>query len=131
MKRSLFTGTAWILVTFPLLASAVTNLIPCGTDATGGHLCKFSDIFTLGNNIVKFALVDLAIPLAIITFVAAGLKYILHPTNEGKQKEAKALFWDAFLGFAIALSAYLLIKGLITLAVGSTDSGKAIINIFN
>lgn len=87
----------------PAFVSAQALEIPCrGSD------CTFSDLFVLGNRILKL-LVILAIPIAAGMFAYAGARMLSAGGNEEVIKDAKKVFYRVFVGFLFVLAAYLIV----------------------
>ena len=96
---------SFMLLTLPFLAHGASGLIPCE-----GPECGFSDVMKLANNIVKFLLYDVSIPLAAIGFMWAGANLILSQNKESAWSDAKGRFESIGIGFGIMLGSYVLIK---------------------
>lgn len=79
--------------------------IPCD-----GPDCTFDSLIQLVNNIIKFLMYGVAIPLAALGFMFVGAKMVLSPNKESAKTEAKESFGNIIKGFLIMLSSYLLIK---------------------
>ncbi len=95
-----------VLVSFllPMYVSAQVG-IPCD-----GPDCGFDDLIVLANNIIKFLMFSVAVPLAAIGFMWVGGNLIINQDKEGAWSKAKGSFWDIAMGFGIMLVAYVLIK---------------------
>jgi len=103
------------LLAFAVLAIPVVTLsqvgIPC--EGTAADPCEFNDLVVLANNIIKFLMFTVAVPLAALGFMWAGAKLVLNQDKEGEWSKAKERFMDIAIGFGIMLGAYVLIKGVI------------------
>ncbi len=99
-------------MTVPVLALGVddnqNDLIVC----EGIQDCHFNDLITLANKLMTFLIVDIATPLAVIGFAWAGIKMVLKPGDDTARKEAKAIFTNTLIGFALALGAYAIVKAI-------------------
>lgn len=104
------------LFMLPVLVQAA-GLIPCD-----GPSCGFSDLIKLTNNVIKFLLFAVAVPLAALGFMWAGGSLVLSQNKEGAWTEAKGRFENIGYGFAIMLGAYVLIKVIIYQFL-NTDAG--------
>ena len=91
-------------------------LVPCNPQAgADGQLtdpCKWSQLLLLIDNVFQY-LVIIAVPIATIAIVYAGIILITQPANEGKRTEAKDILWTAVLGLIAVLAAYLVVKTLL------------------
>lgn len=98
------------------------SLIPCGQRAgtasitVGGasypttNECGFNDLIILANIIIKFLMIDVAVPLAALGIMWAGGNLIVNQNKEGAWTEAKESFGNIGMGFLIMLGAFVLIK---------------------
>lgn len=117
MSKKTFTKIlSFTVIVLPLVTYAQVG-IPCN-----GPDCQFKDLITLANNIVKFLMYSVAVPLAALGFVFSGAKLILNQDKEGAWSETKESFWNIGKGFAIMLGAYVLIKAILY-AFLNTDQG--------
>ncbi len=94
---------------------ALAALVPCtGTDCTLCHLWQ------MGSNIINFITFNLAIPAAILLFVAAGILFIVSGGSEDKVTKAKTIFTNTVIGLLIIFCSWLLIDTLFnTIATGA------------
>ncbi|MGB2580580.1 MAG: hypothetical protein WBC83_02700 [Minisyncoccia bacterium] len=103
------------VLSFAVLAIPVVSMaqvgIPC--EGTAADPCEFNDLVVLANNIIKFLMFTVAVPLAALGFMWAGASLVLNQNKEGAWSEAKERFTDIAKGFGIMLGAYVLIKGVI------------------
>ena len=105
---------AVLLLMLPAFSFAQeNNLIPCWTEASP-HPCEFKDVLTLINNLVRFALFDLVVPIAAIMFFYAGFLMIV-PGGESasKRTKAKGIFTNAVIGLAVAVAAWLIVHAVL------------------
>ena len=84
--------------------------IPCGDIAAGQKMCGFDDLIILINNIIKFLMFKVAVPLAALGFMFMGAKLVINQNKEGAWTEAKAGLGYIATGFFMMLGAYILIK---------------------
>lgn len=101
------------------------GFVPCGItnkpldkDGKGGNLnipCTFDHVLILINNIVNFALFYLAIPIAAIVFVYAGVQLLISGGNSEAMAKAKRAFTSAALGIVLAVGAWLIIHTILTI----------------
>lgn len=106
------------------------GLIPCGLtnkelkkdpvtgDVTGGQVnvpCTFDHVLVLINNVVNFLLFKLAVPIAAVIFVYAGVQLLLSGgSSEGMQK-AKSAFTSTAIGLILAVAAWLIIHTILAI----------------
>ncbi len=105
------------MTNFPhnLLAQA-GGLVPCTgyVDSSGRFVdgCTYLDLFTLAGTIVRF-IVELAVPVATIAIVAAGIYLVAYAGNESGRSTAKGILKTAVIGLFLTLAAYLIISSIL------------------
>ena len=107
MKKNIPTILATAIFALPVFAWAQVG-IPCN-----GPDCGFDDLIILANNIIKFLMFSVAVPLAAIGFMWMGAKMVLLPNKESAKTEAKDGAMLIVQGFAIMLGAYVFIKTIL------------------
>lgn len=111
-------GLAAIIIS-PVAVSAA-GLVPCGGPLEPG--CQLCYFVTLMGNVFDWLVMILTVVVTII-FVSAGLKLVTSAGNASEKEAAKKMITNAFIGFVIVLSAWLLVDfGMKTLL----DSGGAV-----
>jgi len=98
-----------MLLAVPLLAHAA-DLVPCNGTTTP---CSFDALLALINNVIKFMLFDLSMPFAAILFAYAGIILLTSGGSGEKRNKAKSIFLNVFIGFVIALAAWLIVETVI------------------
>lgn len=121
-KKTFATIASFALLVFPVVAWAQVG-IPCGDIAGGQKECGFNDLIKLGNNIIKFLMLSVAVPLAALGFMYTGGRLVLMPAKEGEWTAAKKRFGDLAMGFGIMLGAYVLIKTVLFAFLNDKDAG--------
>lgn len=106
---------------FPVVTWAQVG-IPCGDISSGGHECGFDDILVLINNIVKFLMFSVAVPLAALGFMFVGGKMVLSSNKESAKTEAKESFTNIAIGFLMMLGAYVFIKTILFAFLNDRDA---------
>lgn len=84
--------------------------------------CGFPDLINLIDRIIQYVLLFLAIPIAAIMFVYAGILLLFSGGDPGAKTKAKGIFFNAVIGLVIAFAAFLIIK-LIFSILGYTGAG--------
>ncbi|MBP9771528.1 MAG: hypothetical protein KBD16_01225 [Candidatus Pacebacteria bacterium] len=120
VSRFFGTTVAFLALVLPtlLFAADPPGLVPCS-----GPDCNFSDFITLIQRIMNF-LLKIAIPIAVVLFSWAGFQYLTAMGDEGKIKSARSLMTSVFVGFGIALAAYLIVNVLTTVFLGNGQSAN-------
>jgi hypothetical protein len=89
------------------------DLVPdCGWAAEDGTItrhCTFADFFLFADDILKFLIFKIALPLAVLLVLYAGFLYLTTGISGQKAKATKIL-WAVVWGFVIMLGAWLFIN---------------------
>lgn len=102
MFRTLFVGLVFSLIVLaPLDASAA--IIPCGE---ANNPCTACDAFGLISNALSY-LVGLITLVIVLVIVWAGIQIVTSKGDPGSISKAKGMLWNAIVGFAILLVAWL------------------------
>lgn len=122
-KKTAVAVLSLAILVVPAVALALgAGLIPCGQKAgtdpiivgdvshTTTNECGFNDLIILANIIIKFLMIDVAVPLAALGIMWAGGNLIVNQNKEGAWTEAKESFGNIGMGFLIMLGAFVLIK---------------------
>jgi len=124
------TAIAWwvgiFLLAIPLIGFAA-GLVPCGGPAPEPK-CDFNQLILLAQKVINFMIFDLAAPLAAVAFAIAGIMMLTARDNEQQVTKAKQIFWYVFIGFIIALSAWLIVKLIVNTLVDPSFDTSPYIN---
>lgn len=108
-----------IAIVLPTIALAAVNttgagLVPCGvsSDPTTATECEACNLVQLIQGIITF-LIGLAVPIAMGMFVWAGVLYFTSATNSENIGKAKNIFSSAAVGFALALSSWIIVNTIL------------------
>lgn len=97
-----------LILTVPVFSFA-ESLVPCD-----GANCDFKAFLDLINNVIKFILFKMAVPIAAIMFFYAGFLLITAGGEAaGARTKAKSIFTNAFIGLVLALAAWLIIRTIL------------------
>ncbi|MEI6022510.1 MAG: hypothetical protein WCQ32_01550 [bacterium] len=91
--------------------------IPCD-----GVNCNIEDIFTLINNLIKFAITKLFFPIFIVAILYIGWSYLTAGGDTKKVANVKQMAWHMFLGVILVLASWLIVKTVLDV-LGATDAG--------
>ncbi|MDD2766961.1 MAG: hypothetical protein PHH40_04380 [Candidatus Moranbacteria bacterium] len=100
---------SFFLTFAPISASAA--LIPCGRNSgTAAEMapCTICHIIVGGSGIITWGLSIMTV-IAIVVIVAMAILYIVSAGDEGMMSTAKGGIKAAFIGFAVMLSAWLIV----------------------
>lgn len=117
-KKIIAFATPVLVFATPLLAfgqGGNSGLVPCGTDST--NQCSFEDLIILANNVIDFLIFNLAAPLAGIVMAIAGIMMFTAGGNEAQLSKAKSIFGYVVIGILIALSAWLIVKAIVSVLI--------------
>lgn len=108
MEQKLNTKTFFLLFAafLPVSLHAQSIGIPCKSD------CHFSDLVTLINNIMNFAIIVAPI-LAAIAFAFAGFFYVTSTGDPGKVERAHDIFRNTAIGLIIVLAAWFVVRAIL------------------
>ncbi|HEV7423575.1 MAG TPA: hypothetical protein VGO21_00095 [Candidatus Paceibacterota bacterium] len=77
--------------------------------------CDFIALMALVNNVIKFILFELALPIAAVMFFYAGFELVTSGGSTEKRGTAKKVFTNAAIGLCIAAAAWLIIRTLLAI----------------
>jgi len=104
-------------------AGFVTDpIVPCGTKASPSS-CTLCHLWHLASNIINFISFNLAIPIATLLFVVAGILFLTSGGNEQRVGLAKSIFTSVVIGLLIIFCSWLLIDTLLKTIASGTFSG--------
>jgi len=93
---------------------AAGSLVPCT------NKCGLRDVFVLLNNVLKFVISKLLIPLFVVLIMYIGFKYLTSQGKPGMHVKFKKILWNVFIGLVLILTAWLIVRTLLT-TLGVTD----------
>lgn len=91
----------------PIVDQAPQGLVPC--TGINCDMCKGGKLI---QRVITF-MIGIAIPIATLLFAWAGILYFSSGANPGNKDRAKQIFVDAFVGFLIALAAFLIVNTIL------------------
>ena len=110
--------------------SAQAGIVPCGT-AENPDPCKLCHLWLLASKVINFISFTLAIPIAILLFVAAGVLFMISGGNENRITLAKSIFTNTIIGIVIIFLAWLIVDTLLKSIAGSGNEATQIIGAWN
>lgn len=126
MKKS----TIWTLViiigvlVFYPLADSQAALVPCGIGSDVAKKCTLCHLVEGFRNLVQFFLTLLAW-VSLFSLAVAGIMYIVSAGNETMMNTAKSFIQATLIGFAVTLTAWLIVNVLIVTLL-PTDSALGV-----
>ena len=100
------------------------GLVACGRGEDGPMSCTLAELLKLIDNVLLFFMYAIVFPVTIFLIIYAGGKMIYYGnTNPGKANEAKKIFYDILIGFAIIFSAYVVVHQVFGYFLGTTTTG--------
>jgi hypothetical protein len=120
--QKIFIGSLLLIgltVTNLAYAGFVTEpIVPCGR--TGKPPCNLCHLWHLASNVINFISFNLAIPIATLLFIAAGVIFLTSGGSEERVALAKSIFTNVVIGLIIIFCSWLLIDTLFkTIATGA------------
>ena len=121
-----------LLGTNLVMAAFVTDsIVPCGTEANP-EPCNLCHLWHLASNIINFLSFNLAIPLATLLFVAAGVIFLISGGNQEKVALARNIFTNTVIGLVIIFCSWMLIDTLIkSIATSGTTEAWNVVYFWN
>lgn len=128
-------ATALLCISLVLpLTTFAAPIVPCGDQSypagtiingknVSGQVsnpCQFNDFIIGINNVINFLLMITG-SIAALVFAYAGFLVLTAGSNEGQVTKAKEMSWSVVKGFALMISAWLLVKLVLT-ALGVTGA---------
>ncbi len=110
MKTGYFILAASFLI-FPVVAQGA-GIVPCGGE--GENPCTFCYLFVLLNNIIKFLLIDLVPPIAVLMLVVGGIMYFFGGPNPSALNKAMGIMKSVVIGLVIAYTAWIVVNTILT-----------------
>ncbi|GEM_PF-7078585 len=95
------------------------GLVQCGI--TSGTYCTFAHVIELIMRLVRFAVFSLAIPASVIAIMWAGIELIWAQGNPSALEAAKKHMWNIIIGFAIIITAGLIVLTILKAFKVKTD----------
>ncbi len=116
----------WHIASFLIIAvlfyarfASASLLIPC--DGTPEHPCGFAEMMTLINGVIRFFLMYLIGPIAIVIFLYGGWLYMSSGNAPAKRKQANDMFIKLLWGIFFCLTAWVIVK-IILSTLGYDDA---------
>lgn len=111
-------------------------IVPCGNikDSQGRIVdeCSYYHVVELINNLIG-ELIKYSFPIAALMFGWAGFIYMTNPNSPGKRDEAKKIFTNVFIGFAIIVGAWLVVSAIANTIINkeatTTNTGESTVPI--
>ena len=110
------------ILILPSISYAV--LVPCGvkegseilrTHPTYIQPCEFRHFMDLTNIVIRFILVDLAVPIAAIMFFYAGVLMVTSGGSTESRSKAKSIFTNTALGLVFVAGSWLIIRTILSI----------------
>lgn len=95
-----------------------TSLVPCGR---GDDMCTFADFFTLINGLMKFLLLQIAIPATALVIIYGGMMMVIYASNSSGRERGKKAVTTAVLGLLIVLGAFVIVKFILITLTGNSE----------
>jgi hypothetical protein len=93
------------------------GLVPCKDN------CTINDFFVLIKKIIDFLVQDIALPVAVVVLIYAGIMILTSGGNEGKKSKGTDALWFAVWGMLITFAAWLIVDTIIKwFVVGGTGA---------
>src|SRR3989344_2919549 len=136
-KLPLISGLCFLIFAFSLpvlqqasaAGSLPSQLVPCGSSASGQSSCTICHLWNLASNIINYIFYGLAIPILTIMLIWGGILMLFSFGNPSQITKGKKAMTSAIIGILITACSYLLISTIInTFAAGRFTAGWVTIN---
>jgi hypothetical protein len=103
-------------------SSGSSGLVQCGASSNvfEATSCQACDLAALIQRIINF-MIGLSIPIAAALFAYAGVLLFTSADNVGQRAKAKEIFKKAFIGFLIAITAWLVVNTVLHVLLARGD----------
>jgi len=131
MKKNIKKYLIVLLVLFLLILPSVSlaqNRWPIVPDCSPD--CGYQDLGQLANNIVNFIVFVLAVPIATVAILVAGIMMVIYSSNASKRGDALGILKTAGIGLILVLAGYLIIQAIIFGLTAQGSIGNALNSIF-
>lgn len=135
MKTHLLAFLILLAIAIPAVSLAQqagsAKLIPCSIENAFTE-CTFEKLFgiyggqndSLFGRVYNFLIFKLAVPVATIAILVAGIMMATSQNDPGKRSKAKTILQYAVVGLIITLASYLIIKTIVNTLVESNEVGS-------
>lgn len=115
-KISIFILAFAIIFTPPIMVLGAGLVPDCNIIVNGVMTkpCDFNSLMTLINSVINFLLITLATPLFALILIYVGWLYLSSGGSSENVTKAKKILKNAFIGYVIALAAWLIVKTILT-----------------
>lgn len=112
-----------IALAFSPVPAEGRGLIPCGgsygTDEEKAP-CTICHVVVAGNNLIKWGTGIMAV-IAITVLFAMAVLYVVSAGDQGMMQTAKGGIWAALIGFAVMLSAWLIVNTVLSILADTSS----------
>lgn len=104
------------MLIMPVFSFAAGLVPPCSVDPiTKQCLWGFNEFMTLVNNVIRFILFALAVPIAAIMFAYAGFLMVTSGGSTESRGKAKNIATNTVYGLVIAAGAWLIVRTILSI----------------
>ena len=96
--------SVFLVLIMPVVSLAAASLVPCDKN------CGWDDLMALVYNVVHFIFFDIAVPIAAIMFVYAGVLMVTSGGSTEQWGKAKKIFGKVAFGLIVAIAAWLIVS---------------------
>lgn len=122
LKNILYSVLSFLVVAFlPAVAIAGDGLVPCGRGNSQADACTLCHFFVGFNNVITY-LRNIAIFVAIIVIVAAGIMYIMSAGNSSMTSTAKTALKNTVIGIVAILIGWVVITWVFIVLTNSGNT---------
>ena len=101
----------FLMLLVPVFSFAAGDLVTCD-----GADCDFNALMELVNEVIRFILFNMVVPIAAIMFAYAGFLLVTAGgETAGARTKAKTIFTNAVIGLVLAVASWLIIRTILSI----------------
>jgi len=114
-KKFIISNCAFMIV-FLMLLVPVFSFAAGGLVTCDGADCDFNALMELVNEVIRFILFNMVVPIAAIMFAYAGFLLVTAGgETAGARTKAKTIFTNAVIGLVLAVASWLIIRTILSI----------------
>ncbi|MBP9728275.1 MAG: hypothetical protein KBD27_02760 [Candidatus Moranbacteria bacterium] len=106
-----------------LIPCGLTNDDPATAAMDESRPCTVCHVIVGGNSLIKWGVGIMGV-IAITVLFAMAVLYVVSAGDEGMIRTAKGGIWAVLIGFAVMLSAWLIVNTVLSILVDTADASK-------
>ena len=100
-------------ISFAVDSLPLNSLVPCDNVT---KVCDFTQLLNMVNEVIKFIIFKMAVPIAAIMFFYAGFSMVTAGEEAAHARtKAKEIFTNTVFGLVLAIAAWLIIRTILSI----------------